>query len=60
MSVEYPEQRNYLDLINDSGLRKGHIAKKMEINNVTLSLYINGHKEMPIEHKKQLNEILGV
>lgn len=59
MNTEYPEQRIYLDLINKSGLRKGFIANKMEITNVVLSMYINGRKELPIEHKKQLDEILN-
>ncbi len=59
MKDEYPEQRIYLDLINDSGLRKEFIANKMEISNSVLSRYINGRKKLPIEHKKQLDEILN-
>ena len=58
--MELLEQRKYLDLINESGLRKGFIADKIGITNAKLSLYINGREEMPIEIQSALNDILNV
>ncbi|MEN2464703.1 helix-turn-helix transcriptional regulator [Ornithinibacillus sp. JPR2-1] len=46
------------EMILNSGLKKGHIAKRLEINPVTLSKYISGERKISLEMAVELADIL--
>lgn len=47
------------EMIEKSGLRKGYIAKQLEINPNTLSSYISGKRKISLEMAVQLADILN-
>jgi len=47
------------EMILKSGLRKGHIANKLEINPNTLSSYISGKRKISLEMAVELAKILN-
>lgn len=47
------------EMIDKSGLKKGHIAKQLGINPVTFSRYISGERKISLEMAVRLAEILG-
>ncbi len=47
------------EMILKSGLKKGHIAKQLEINPVTLSNYISGKRKISLEMAIKLADILN-
>lgn len=47
------------EMILNSGLRKGYVAKQLEINPVTLSNYISGKRKISLEMAVRLAEILN-
>jgi len=47
------------EMILNSGLKKGYVAKQLGINPVTLSNYISGKRKIPLETAVQLAAILN-
>lgn len=47
------------EVILKSGIKKGYIAKQLEINPVTLSNYISGKRKISLEMAVELSRILN-
>ena len=50
---------DYKKKIQEKGLRKDWIAKKLGISKTLFSFYINGNRSVPENIEKKLKEILG-
>lgn len=55
----YPKQLEYKKLIEDSGYKKSHVAKNINIGNELLSRYINGKIYMPESVVNRLKNFLN-
>ena len=50
---------NYQVKIDEKGLKKSWIAKKLEISQTLLSFYLSGERSIPEDRKRKLHEILA-
>lgn len=50
--------KEYQELIKQKGLKQDWVAKEIGVHFVSLSIYLNEKKEMPVSVQKKLKKLL--
>jgi predicted transcriptional regulator len=51
---------DYKEIINQSGLKKNHIAKQIGVSPTMLSLFLSSKKNLIPERKRMLHKVLNI